>query len=263
MKIYFFLFLLTFGFLFSQSNNIESEYEVIYKVKIYSDTISKTYANEEKTSLLIKNNKSIFKSTQKAVSDSIALAIGKKQWNTPVNGKIILDMQNVPIVKFKDEVYLDNGKQIIYKELLKTKFSFPLEDPIQWKIGTETKMIDIYLCKKATGKYKKRNYTAWFTDSVPIPDGPYIFKGLPGLVLDVSDTNNYLSFSIISLKKVVKPIVLLKDVFPTNYQNYVKVRQNLLDNPAGTISNQTGIKLKPEHITRINENARRFNNYID
>ncbi|WP_051882211.1 GLPGLI family protein [Chryseobacterium soli] len=263
MKIYLLLLFFSFGVLFSQSSNIESEYEVIYKVKIYPDTLSKQFSNEESTSLLINNNKSLFKSTQKAKSDSIALGIGKKQWSNVIDGKVILDMRNVPSVKFKDEVYLENGKQIIYKELLKTKFSFPLEDPIQWKIESDTKMIGNYLCKKATGKYKKRNYTAWFTESVPIPDGPYIFKGLPGLVLEVSDTNDYLSFSLISLKKVIKPIVLMKDVFATSYLTYVKARKNFLDNPAGSLSNQIGIPIEKKNIERINNNARRYNNYFD
>lgn len=263
MKIYLFLFFISFSLLRSQSNNIQSEYEVIYKAKIYTDTLSKLHPNEERVSLLINKNTSLFKSSQKAISDSIALSIGKKQWNNVVNGKAIIDMRNVPTVKFKDEVYLDNGKQIIYKELLKTKFSFPLEDPIEWKIESDTKMIDTYLCKKATGKYKKRSYTAWFTESVPIPDGPYVFKGLPGLILEVSDTNDYLSFSIISIKKVAKPIVLLKEVFPTNYQTYIKARKNFLDNPAGSLSNQLGITIEPQHIERINNNAKRYNNYFD
>jgi hypothetical protein len=68
---------------------------------------------------------------------------------------------------------------------------------------------------------------------------------------------------MVSLKKIEKPMILLKDVFATDYKTYLKARKNFLDNPAGAISNQTGIVLKPQNIERINNNARHFNNYID
>lgn len=248
---------------FFSAQDIQSEYEVIYKIDMYSDTLSKSPQIQEFSSLLIKDNVSLFKSTQKAKSDSIAYAMGKKQWENPVGGKVIIDLKNVPKVNFKDEVYFVQGKQTIYKELLKTKFSFPLEDELKWNILPETKTIESYICKKATTKYKNRTYVAWFTSSVPIPDGPYVFKGLPGLVLEVHDTKDFVKFTIVSLKKVAKPIIVMKDVYATNFQTYKKARKTFLDNPAGAISNQTGLVLKPQNIARINENARRFNNYID
>src|SRR5690606_29127872 len=158
-------------------------YEVIYRVRMYTDTTSKSNVIEENVSLLIKDDKSLFKSTKKAIRDSIAMAVGKKSFENPVGGKVILDMRTVPGVDFKSEVFSENGKQTVYKELLKNRFSYPLEDPIEWKIEDETKTISTYLCKKATGKYKGRNYIAWFTEAVPIPNGPYVFKGLPGLIL--------------------------------------------------------------------------------
>lgn len=262
MKYYLLFFLVSFQLIFAQSESLLSEYEVIYKVSIRPDTLS-TNTLQEHSSLLIKNNMSLFKSTQKAKSDSIALAIGKKQWENPIDGKIIVDLRNVPKVNFKDEVYFDNGKQTIYKELLKTRFSFPLEDGLVWNIENETKTIETYVCKKATTKYNNRTYIAWFSNSVPIPDGPYIFKGLPGLVLDVYDTKDYLRFTLVSLKKVAKPIIIMKDAFATDIKTYKKARKNFLDNPAGAVSNQTGMNLKPQNIARINANARRFNNYYD
>lgn len=257
------LFLILWNTAYSQKDTLQSQYEVIYKIKSFNDTLSKYNAAEENLSLLINGNKSLFRSTQKAKSDSIAMAIGKKSFENPVNGKVILDMKNVPGVYFKSEVFSDNGKQTIFKELMRNKFSFPLEDPIQWKIGSETKMIESYACKKATGKYKGRHYIAWFTESIPIPDGPYVFKGLPGLVLEVYDPNDNIHFTMVSFKKVVKPMTLMKDAFATKYSTFYKARQNSIDNAAGVLSNQTGITLKPADIARINNNAKRNNNYLD
>jgi len=245
------------------NDSLKSQYEVIYRLKMFPDTLSKDNVIEEDLSLLINGNKSLFKSTKKAVRDSIAYAIGKKSFDNPVNGQVILDMHAVPGVNFKSEVFLNERKQFVYKELVKNRFSYPLEDPVEWKIENETKNIATYACKKAIGKYKGREYIAWFSENIPIPDGPYVFKGLPGLILEVYDINNYITFSMIKFAKVQKPIKLLKDVAATKYSAFHKARQNFLDNPAGAFSSQTGLSVKPGDIARINNNAKKFNNYID
>lgn len=263
MQLYILVFTLFINILYSQSDNLKSDYEVIYKLKCYDDTLSKNFASEENLSLLIKDQKSLFRSTQKAISDSMAMEIGMKAANNPINGRVVVDMRNVPGVYFKSEVFSDNGKQTVYKELMRNKLSYPLEDPIVWKIDSETKMVESYLCKKATGKYKGRHYVAWFVESVPIPDGPYVFKGLPGLVLEVYDQTDTIHFLMVSFRKVIKPMTLMKDAFATNYSNFYKARKNMIENAAGMLSSQTGITLSSYDIKRINNNAKRSNNYLD
>lgn len=49
---------------------LKSQYEVIYRVKMFPDTLLKINVIEEDLSLLIKGNKSLFKSTKKALRDS-------------------------------------------------------------------------------------------------------------------------------------------------------------------------------------------------
>lgn len=263
MKFYISIFVLLSYTAYSQSAYHLSEYEVIYRIKSFADTLTQNDPMEEDLSLLIKGNTSLFRSVQKDKSDSIAMAIGMKAANNPVNGKVILDMKGVPGVNFKSEVFSDSGHQLIYKELMRNRFSLPLEDPVRWKIGAETKTIESYICKKATGKYKGRHYIAWFTEAIPIPDGPYVFKGLPGLILEVYDPGNNVHFTMLSFKKVEKPMIKMKDVFATQYSIFYKARQNMLDNPAGMLQSQTGIILRHNTIKRINSNAKKFNNYID
>jgi GLPGLI family protein len=70
-----------------------------------------------------------------------------------------------------------------------------------WKIENETKKIADYVCKKAIAEYKGREWIAWFTDEIPIPDGPYKFCGLPGLIVEIYDTKKEHIFSIVQIKK--------------------------------------------------------------
>lgn len=104
---------------------------------------------------------------------------------------------------------------IIKKELEKDKMVhyFKLEDDIiayeddakiDWKIENETKNILDYICRKATGEFRGRKYTAYYVEGIPISEGPYKFKGLPGLVLEVSSEDGDYTFTAVSLEKVKK-----------------------------------------------------------
>jgi GLPGLI family protein len=83
-----------------------------------------------------------------------------------------------------------------------------------WKISTETKMIDTYLCYKATytsefvarnNKIKTKTITAWFAPSLPFPYGPIEFHGLPGLILELNkDYTTYLAKKIVFVNQELK-----------------------------------------------------------
>jgi GLPGLI family protein len=44
--------------------------------------------------------------------------------------------------------------------------------------------------QKATTEFGGRKWTAWFCEEIPLSDGPYKFKGLPGLIVKISDADN-------------------------------------------------------------------------
>lgn len=58
-----------------------------------------------------------------------------------------------------------------------------------WEFHDETKEILGYTCQKATTiKYivgVKQNITAWYTEDIPVNDGPSDFNGLPGMILEL------------------------------------------------------------------------------
>ena len=57
-----------------------------------------------------------------------------------------------------------------------------------WKISEEHRHILEYDCVKATCSFRGRFYEAWFTSSIPMSYGPWKFGGLPGLILEISDS---------------------------------------------------------------------------
>lgn len=76
-------------------------------------------------------------------------------------------------------------------------FSVQTVDPINWKLSTETKKVGNYSLQKATTTFGGRNWTAWFNTEINLNEGPYKFRGLPGLIFEISDDRNNFSFSLV------------------------------------------------------------------
>lgn len=82
------------------------------------------------------------------------------------------------------------------KDLLARTYSIKQALPrYQWKVGTETKKImGLQVCKATIGD----SITAWFCPSVPVQDGPGLYCGLPGLILDLEDRQTIYSCTAIN-----------------------------------------------------------------
>jgi GLPGLI family protein len=88
--------------------------------------------------------------------------------------------------------------------------TFLIKDSIpnyQWQLTSETKNIGNYTCYKAiftkeveniimtvengetkqTKKSETITTTAWYTSQIPISNGPTVYHGLPGLILEIND----------------------------------------------------------------------------
>jgi len=101
-------------------------------------------------------------------------------------GDFYIDTQknNLDIHVIKDSLftmtYVDNDLYRVHEKL----------PNIKWNLNKkEEKIINGYTSYKATGKFRGREYTAWYTPEIPINIGPWKFNGLPGLILEISDSN--------------------------------------------------------------------------
>lgn len=119
-------------------------------------------------------------------------------------------------------------------------------EELKWTLGDESKTILSYDCIQAIADYHGRNWIAWFTTDIPINDGPWKFHGLPGLILEVSDTSGSYSFLATELEKSDKPIV---PVYGSNKydkierRSFLRAKRAILDNPLGALSAK-GIKIQ-------------------
>lgn len=263
MRILILFFIFLNLFIYGQNQVAMSEYEIYYKVKFQNDTANSNQISEEILSLLIGDKISLFKSTQKAIYDSLSLAEVEKSEKLAKGGRVIINLSNIPKPKFKPEILKINDEIVGYNELLMTIYEYPILEKISWKILNETKVIENYNCRKALGRYNNREYVAWFTKEIPISDGPYIFKGLPGLVLEVYDQKKLYNFNIVGLKKVKKPIIPTIAQIKTEQIKFVKARSNFLADPIGVFESQSKFKIPVGDKERLIKMHQSNNNFID
>jgi GLPGLI family protein len=105
--------------------------------------------------------------------------------------------------------------------------------PMKWEISPEERMIDSLNCIKAICSFRGRNYIAWFTPDIPIPFGPWKMGGLPGLIIDLQDSEENM---LVKLKSVVLQNVNVSipaDIRFTKDQHVAEIKkliQRLKDN---------------------------------
>lgn len=77
---------------------------------------------------------------------------------------------------------------------------------IEWKIfEKETKKIHNFTCFKATALFRGSEMVAYYTPEIPIGFGPFKFKGLPGLILEVFNVDTKGQKYHWKAKKIVFP----------------------------------------------------------
>ncbi len=70
-----------------------------------------------------------------------------------------------------------------------------------------------YHCQMAKTKFKGRTWHAWYTEDIPMQEGPWKLCGLPGLILKAYDENQEYVFSAIGMSTLdgTSPIIISKD----------------------------------------------------
>ncbi|MFZ4931976.1 GLPGLI family protein [Chryseobacterium sp. Mn2064] len=79
-------------------------------------------------------------------------------------------------------------------------FVYQTDDPMKWNLSNETKMADQYLLQKATTSFGGRSWTAWFCKDIPYNEGPYKFRGLPGLIFQIYDSKSQFKYNLMDSK---------------------------------------------------------------
>ncbi|WP_428224802.1 GLPGLI family protein [Flavobacterium sp.] len=183
-KLYFVLLCVFTTFMMRSQNNQTAQrffYEHTFKT-----TKSATEGEKIITILDVSKDKSIYRDYTVIAQDSILEIEVEKMKKT---GVFVQMEKLIKMPKFSYKIaknyptfetsYIDGIEKSLYGYKEKNNFD--------WKIIEEKAVIEGYNCQKATVTYAGRQWEAWFTLDLPFQDGPYKFKGLPGLIVKLSD----------------------------------------------------------------------------
>ena len=75
-----------------------------------------------------------------------------------------------------------------------------IEKMDSWEILNDSATILGFKCQQATINYKQDKYYAWFTTQLPFNAGPEGFRGLPGLILKVSNISAKIGYEAVEVQ---------------------------------------------------------------
>ena len=217
--------------------------QVKYELKFMPDTLERDNFKTQ-TMVLRMNTKgiSVYQEYGKFRSDSVTAARTR-------NGKIKLSDTNEAIkyqTKARDNITIAKSwpekHKILVRELIGLDGTFYYtEDKTDfgWEVDfTQTKEIGGYTCHSAKGSYAGRDYQAWFTPEIPISDGPWLFCGLPGLILEVSSLDKEFLYTCMSIQAGTGPVSLrsLDTAFKTTRERFLKAKERYKVNPAAGVA---------------------------
>lgn len=124
-------------------------------------------------------------------------------------------INDVIIVKpKKDEmriVYNDfTTTNMYFKDIVAFSKIYVKEDKFEmkWNLSDDIKKFGKRECKKATTKFRGRNYTAWYSTEIKTNIGPWKFNNTPGLIFEIYDEEKILHIKLNSLNTKKKSNII-------------------------------------------------------
>jgi GLPGLI family protein len=256
-KSFFLLFILNFVFLSAQSR---AKLEIRYSMKFIPDSTNKAKLGNFDITLLCNENESIYYSPDaKKYYDYLY-----EKSNQMVGGKISLgSLPTFP--KVRGVVYKKDN--IITATLPLGKYNYSFEEPqLNWELQKETKTINGMKCNLAKVKTDTNDtFYAWYTQQYPFSEGPFRFKGLPGLIVELYNNNRTIWIQAAEIKKSddeIKPLSLGSVIKLKSKNDFIKARTIYHENPnTGSLGDNITIKddrgndyskMRKEKISGIN-----------
>lgn len=194
------------------------KYNVTYSAKVMKPAVAlgqKTMANpykDDEMALEIGNHSSHFYST-------VDVEMKKKLMEMIEKGNINMVGMRKSAIRWQVYKNYPEGKDV-YIDQDGYRVDETADVP-EWTIVSDsTATILGYNCTMATANYKGRTWKAYYTEDIPIDNGPWKLCGLPGLIMKAYDCENHYIFEAIGMKQVedVQPIA-----YDPSYDKYEKM----------------------------------------
>lgn len=237
---------------FAQETIDDATMECQYDYSYLEDT-TKNIVSEDRLVLLVGEKVSKCYSYYSMQVDSIFASPQKDELLRNAINYAFKTNTDYPHKRMKAYVYKNypEGKMTVTDGLLSQDYVYEDEmNSIDWAIGDSVRKILGYDVQNATGTFHGRTWNVWFAIDLPIMDGPWKLHGLPGLIMEATDSNNTHHFKLVGIRKTAgQPIVFSKTYVgtgkfeKTNRKDFLKMQRKYIENMSGMIQMETGIDL--------------------
>lgn len=215
----------------------QTDFLVTYRYVWHEDTLNIEKALEEDMMLQIAGDKSLFQSVRKYKGDAFIkkAKADKSLANGSIVPKEIVDNATQFLFLILKDFSTDSIS--VLNHIIMTGKFFYAEpfSAFNWQIHPDTSNIGGHKVQKASAEFGGRQWVAWFAVELPFNDGPYMFCGLPGLILKVCDTRNQHCFEFVSIEKPADMLMefsIVEEATHTTRRRFHKMsddaRQNIM-----------------------------------
>ena len=238
-------------------NALGADFRAVYHFEYTKDSIH-SVKGEDILYLEISDNSSLCFSYHTYYTDSLhATPDGDAVWRKLFSAALAKEGINATSFPHKCSKFLvtkypasdtirvkDVIDQDIYEyDAFKSEFS--------WQLCDSAKQINGFEAYKATCRYHGREWTVWFSPDIPVSDGPWVFCGLPGLILETQDKDHLFFFRLTGLTSNPSP---KKDWLGkgkrTDRISFLRKRHHYLKNLTRIFNAEMGINVPEGKDTR-------------
>lgn len=208
---YTFVFISLSSLFAQKKEEFRFDHRGVYEVTYLLDSLDQSSHKKGMTELLMNDKQSLFRSFQKAQDDSSYMAYLNTQVIT-MSAPTVTSIGDINAFNYQVLKDYTSGETKVYDEymggslsnLKELSYYFePQEAMSGWVLGEDTLTINGYVCQRADIDFGGRKWTAWFAPEIAeYSDGPYKFRGLPGLIFRIYDANKTWNFELTDLSKI-------------------------------------------------------------
>ncbi len=215
--------------------------EFVYDYRCCVDTTGRLEDNISSDNMLLQigpGGMSKFSSYRNLTVDSILMRSSREQIvDAAIEGKLSTG-EFMTIYKNHPA-----GRLTHTEKICEDWFRYDEEMPaLDWELTDSVTTVLGYECHGAVCSFRGRKWTVFYSEDIPLPDGPWKLHGLPGLIMKASDEKGHYTFECIGIKsKADRPITIYKVPFnDVSRRDYYDTRHRYEVNPYAYFEATTG-----------------------
>lgn len=194
--------------------------EFVYDYSWCNDTTDHLEDNYTRDQMLLQiapGGISKFSSYKNLTVDSLLMSLTSEQIGDAAlqgklkNGEFMTIFKNYP-----------QGKLTHTEKICTDWFRYEEDMPVmKWELTDSVANILGYDCRSARCSFRGRNWTVFYSEDIPVMDGPWKLQGLPGLIMKATDDEDHYIFECVGIKsKANRPITIYQ--VPYNKTDRIK-----------------------------------------